>query len=253
MNPRTSFHLAVPSLIVAVGLWSTAQARAQQPAKGIPGTPDFLPGQNETHGMVDTPSPSQPIPRCICGQRAGWFGWRRHTAACKRHWQEHFLGYMEEFNEWPLGAALYAHERTQVANGRVGRLTFYDYDFVNDTATLNVKGRQKLARVSVELPRCFSPVLIEQTVRSPGLDEARRQSLLTELAQGPFPVPLERVIVGPPVSTGLSGREAIILFGSQMNQLTGGMGGRSGGFAASGFNGGFDSTGLSAPATTFVP
>ncbi len=250
--PHTRRRQALASLILTTGLWPVSVTQAQQPGKFMPDAPPVIMPQVEGQPMV-TANASQPTPGCICGHRAGLFGWRRHTAACKRHWQEHFLGYMEEFNEWPLGASLYAHERTQVANGRLGRLTFYDYDFLNDSASLNTKGRQKLARVGSEIPRCFAPVIIEQTVRAPGLDEARRQTLLAELAQGPFPVPPERVIVGPPISTGLSGPEATVLFGAQLGQLAGGRAGGMGAMGASGFNGGFDSTGLSAPATTYVP
>ena len=235
----------LPSLFLAAGLWQAGLAYAQHDSSLVP--PDAV--------LAQTDAPKQPAPGCICGGRTGLFGWRKHTAACKRHLQEHFLGYLEEFNEWPLGSALYALERTQVSNSRTAQQTFYDFDFVGDSATLNLKGRQKMARVATELPRSFTPILIEQTARYPGLAELRRQTMLAELSQGPFPVPPERIIVCPPISTGLSGPEATVLFGTQMGQL-GGRGGAGGSGITSGntgFNGGFDSSGLSAPAMSNYP
>jgi len=43
-----------------------------------------------------------------------------------------------------------------VANGNAARMVFYHYDFVEGTAQLNVRGRDKLVKVSVA-PRNVSP------------------------------------------------------------------------------------------------
>ena len=78
---------------------------------------------------------------CTCGNRRGFSRWRWHRTQCKRHLQEHFLGYPEEFNEWPLGYAVYAHARTQLQNAQTGHLIFYHYDFKEGTSELNGAGR----------------------------------------------------------------------------------------------------------------
>ena len=78
--------------------------------------------------------------------------WRWHRTQCKRHLQEHFLGYPEEFNEWPLGYAMYAHAQTQISNAQAGRLAFYHYDFEEGTSRLNQRGQDKLAKLGTYLP-----------------------------------------------------------------------------------------------------
>src|SRR5262245_53999995 len=68
------------------------------------------------------PPPFDPGAHVPCGCPLDGFGHTRHRAYCKRHWQEAFVGYPEEFCEWPLGWALYAHGRTMVANGEAAGL-----------------------------------------------------------------------------------------------------------------------------------
>ena len=81
--------------------------------------------------------------------------WWYHKTQCKRRLQECALGYPEEFNEWPLGSSLYAHGRTQVANGNAARMVFYHYDFVEGSPQLNVRGRDKLVEARQVAPREF--------------------------------------------------------------------------------------------------
>jgi hypothetical protein len=176
--------------------------------------------------------------------------WRWHRAHCKQYLQEHVLGYAEEFNEWPLGEALYAHGRTQVANGLAARMVFYHYDFIDGTNQLNVRGRDKLATVAATLPSHFFPVVVERTPKEPGLDQSRRVTLLAQFAQGNFPVPAERVVIGPSIAYGMAGFEAVnYIYPNQLNDL--GAGGALGGAGAGGFVGGgqgFDAGGLSGSA-----
>jgi hypothetical protein len=209
-------------------------------------------------GPVTAPGPGLPAPGdamspatpsaggCTCGDRRGLSRWRWHRTQCKRHLQDHFLGYAEEFNEWPLGEAAYAQARTQVANGLAARMVFYHYDFVDDTTELNIRGRDKLAMVATLLPTTFFPVVVERTPKQPGLDSARRSMLLAELARGSFPVPAERLVIGPSIANGMTGREAIFIYGNQLQNLA--SGGFIGGAGATGFVGGglgFDLGGLS--------
>jgi hypothetical protein len=126
--------------------------------------------------------------------------WRRF---CSRM-QDCFLGYPEEFREPPLGHALYGNYKTHVANGDAARMALYRYDFVEGQGALNPRGRERLAEIAAMLPQNFFPVVIEPDCL-PGLDEARRLAILNELANCPFPIPPQRVVVGRPLAHGLSG------------------------------------------------
>ena len=224
-------------------------AWAPLPAPTLPGalTEGVLPA-----GPLDSPPTAvPPAGTCTCGNRQGLSRWRWHRTQCKRHLQEHFLGYAEEFNEWPLGEAAYAHARTQVANGLAARMVFCHYDFVDGTSQLNLRGRDKLAAVAATLPTTFFPVVVERTPTEPGLDQSRRLTLLTQLAQNTFPVPAERVVIGPRIANGMTGVEAILIYGRQLGNLS--SGGSIGGGAAGGFVGGgsgFDAGGLSGSAVS---
>jgi hypothetical protein len=173
--------------------------------------------------------------------------WWYHKTQCKRALQDCALGYPEEFNEWPLGSSLYAHGRTQVANGNAARMVFYHYDFVEGSPQLNVRGRDKLARLAKVLPTSFCPVVIERSPETPGLDEARRGTVLAGIAESPFPVPAERVVIGPPIAAGMAGFESIIVYGSQLGALQAGAAAGVGGYAGSQ---GFSSGGLSSGAVS---
>jgi hypothetical protein len=200
-----------------------------------------------------TPPAAPPAPvGCTCGNRRGLSRWRWHRAHCKRHLQDHFLGYAEEFNEWPLGESAYAHARTQVANGQAARMVFHHCDFVDGTSQLNMRGRDKLAAVTASLPTNFFPIVVERTPREPGLDESRRTVLLAEIARGPFPVPAERILIGPSIANGMTGFEADRIYWARQipNLQSGGAIGSSGAGSFVGGGMGFDSSGLSGGAVT---
>jgi hypothetical protein len=207
--------------------------------------------------MADVPVGAPGAPSCTCGDRHGFARWRWHRTQCKRHLQEHFLGYPEEFNEWPLGYALHTHARTQIQNAQTGNLVFYHYDFVDGTSQLNLRGQDKLAKLGLYLPTTFSPVVVERTPKEAGLDESRRLALVSALGQGSFPVPGERIVIGPPFATnGLSGLEPLAIYGNELNgiraggAMTGGVSG-IGGFVGGGA--GFDGGGLSGSAVSAAP
>jgi hypothetical protein len=149
------------------------------------------------------------------------------------------LGFPEEFNEWPLGSSLYAHGRTQVANGNASRMVFYHYDFVEGTPQLNVRGRDKLVKLTPLLPATFYPIVVERTPSAVGLDDLRRAGLLAELSRTQFPIPPERVVIGPPIAAGMAGYEAIFVYGNQLGSLQAGGASGVGGYAGTaGLSGG---------------
>jgi hypothetical protein len=193
---------------------------------------------------VDSPPTAvPPAGTCTCGNRHGLSRWRWHRSQCKRQLQEHVLGYPEEFNEWPLGESVYAQARTQAANGSAARMIFYHYDFEEGTSQLNLRGRDKLAGIAATLPTTFFPVVVERTPAAPGLDASRRSMLLTQLAHGAFPVPPERVVIGPRIPNGMTGVESMLIYGRQLSNLS------SGGTAGAGAAG-FDGSGLSGSAVS---
>lgn len=138
-----------------------------------------------------------------------------------RHWrkiQAKFWGYPEEFCPRPLGASLYDHGRTMVANGAAARLTLLRYDFVDGSTQLNSRGQDQLTRAAIQLANSPYPLLIERDPDRPGLAEQRRLAVLAALATGPVPVTSDRVVVGDPIAHGLSGIEAHIIGDNGLNR-----------------------------------
>jgi hypothetical protein len=243
--------VANPSAGVAANPVAVPLDRSVQPGQTI----DLEQAGNAVSTPANSPQPpagltttAQPAaPGCTCGERHGVSRWWYHKTQCKRRLQECALGYPEEFNEWPLGSSLYAHGRTQVANGSAARMVFYHYDFVDGTSQLNLRGRDKLARMASLLPATFFPLVIERTPGSPALDEQRRGFVLAELAGSRFPVPPERVVIGPSPTAGMTGYEAIFVYGNQLGSLQAGGAPGVGGYAGTpGLSGG----GLSGSAVT---
>ena len=216
--------------VVSAGLILTAIPAKAQEAQSLPALPQADPAVQISSPLPTAPElPVAPIARgaCTCKGKHGLRRWYWHRTQCKAQLQEAFLGYPEEFNEWPLGQALYAHGRTQVANGLASRMVFYEYDFETNSTRLNLKGQDKLKEIAAQLPMNFLPIIIERTPRTPGLDQGRQVAVAEELARGPFPVPPQRVVVGRPIATGLSGPEAVIVHANQLGQTAsgGGIGG----------------------------
>ena len=153
------------------------------------------------------------------------------------HW-----GYCEFFSERPFGTLVNAHMQTQAWNGLADQTVLYRYDFVNeqgrDRARLNPRGQQQLKKFANVQRTTGLPLVIEQTLESPGLDDARRQSVLAALGQLGAPVIPELVVVGKPNAFGVSAEEGELIYPNQLLQTqergrqrisTGSIGGGSGG------------------------
>jgi hypothetical protein len=171
-----------------------------------------------------------------------------------RWWQDRCIGYPEFFIPTPLGQSVHRNMQTQVTNGEAVRMVLYCYDFIDGTDTLNLRGKDELFRIASMLPRNFFPIVIERTPDAPRLAEARRLAVLTELGRSPFPVPAERVVVGPRPPEGLAGIEGDRMYRNLLSQTQrqgylgqGGAGGSSGagGSGSSGFgSSNFGSSGM---------
>ncbi len=245
-------HLLFAGLMIA-GTGAPAATAQEAPVVSAPLPAPTLPGA-VAEGMLPAgpfdspPTAVPPAGTCTCGNRHGLSRWRWHRTQCKQYLQEHFLGYAEEFNEWPLGESVYAQARTQAANGLAARMVFYHFDFEDGTCRLNLRGRDKLASVAASLPTTFLPVVIERTPTDPGLDQSRRSALLAQLGKGNFPVPAERVVIGPPIANGMTGVEALVIYQRQLSNLSSG-----GSIGVAGGAAGFDAGGLSGSAISGGP
>ncbi len=235
------------SLLLSLGL--AGRAAAQPPVA----TPPYPPWNGRQDAFPPGGAASAPGQTLTddCDKHRGPIRGMLHRAHCKRCMERKLLGFREEFNEWPLGAALYANCQAQVANGDAARMTFYRYDFVDGTARLNIQGMDKLQEIKAMLPMSFAPVLVERTPARPTLADARRAMLLAELSRGEFPVPKERVVVGKPIPIGRGGSEAAIISTNQMMGVLSGTGfrtgmmmGAGGGMGGGGMPTGFDMSGM---------
>lgn len=195
-------RLVLPACLAVAGGESRGQAPTDPPPlPDVPAAPAPAPAEPPAVG-------ARPAPACTPGRcvHRGPLARRR----CKRHLQEAFLGFPEEFERPPLGAVMHAVNAVQVDRGEAAGMVFYQFDFVSGTTRLNVRGIDKLGAIAARLPATFHPVIVERT-GLPALDDRRRAVVLEALASGPFPVPAERVVVGPPIARGLRGEEAAII------------------------------------------
>ena len=128
-----------------------------------------------------------------------------------RRLQGRLYGYPEEFVPRPLGASLYDHGLAMTANAAAARLTLYNFDFNPGSAELSPRGVEQLGRLVPQMLASPFPLLIERTPDNPTLAARRREAVAVRLAQGPCPLPPDRVVVGVPIATGLSGIDAQII------------------------------------------
>lgn len=130
-----------------------------------------------------------------------------------------------------LGDLIRAHRAVHVSKGHSAQMVLYDYDFVEDTANLKHRGRQRLGVIMGLVARSFSPIIIEETPYRPHLAETRRRAVLQELANAPIPVPEQRVRIGLPPTPGLDGKDAAFIE-SNLRMQTEQRGSRLGGLSA---------------------
>lgn len=186
------------------------RAEAQVPTD-LPPLPDEAaapvapPLAPDSPAIIARPDGTSPCTPGHCSHRTA-LGRRR----CKRHLQEAFLGFSEEFDRPPLGALMYAANIVQVRNGEAAGMIMNQFDFIPGTAAINPRGADKLAAIAARLPVTFFPVIVERS-GLPALDAQRRSAVLAAIGSGPFPVPPERVVVGPPIARGLRGEDAVLV------------------------------------------
>jgi hypothetical protein len=161
--------------------------------------------------------PAATSPAACCAPRTPLVTfWQRSKARLEK-----CLGY-DEPDPVPAGTFLYQTMPTQIDNGISARMILHDYDFMPGSADLNLRGRDTLPHLASLALRHPYLVVVERTPTNPGLDDLRRQAVLKELARQSIPLPADRVVVGAPLTRGLYGVEANIIYQNLLNQTTSG-------------------------------
>jgi hypothetical protein len=116
----------------------------------------------------------------------------------------------EHDRPFPLGQVTDAFWDTQATNAEAGDFVFYDHEFVGETAALAPGAKRHLEQVALRLEHVPFPVVIESTTHNaaPQLDQARRRTVVEQLARMGLPNLGDRVIVAPAFSRGVTGIEA---------------------------------------------
>lgn len=230
--------------MLAGGLWLAMAAWLPAVAQEVP-----LPPAEPAAAEPAVPATASLSDSAVCvecapsgGILSRWY--RRHVARA----QEKYWGYPEEFEDAPLGLMVNSHIATSVASGYAARMVLYQYDFYPGTDQLKPRGKQQVKKIASWLPLNQFPVFVEPSGQTARLDEARRQAVWRELADAPYEIPLERVIIGYGASRGLGGLEAQAVDRNRLSQTTargaaGGVGG--GGGVDAGFGAGSVTTGTS--------
>lgn len=177
----------------------------------------------EVPTMSAIPSPevsasSDPMaPSCRCSEEEWVPFWQRWRLGKKKE-----KGAPREAYAAPLGESRTANARAMILNGVAARMTLYQYDFVHNSDQLSPRGRDQLARIVGMLADYPFPLVIERSPCVPSLDEARRATVLNELARSPIAIPPERVVIGIPGANGLSGTEAVLQYRRLLQQTISG-------------------------------
>lgn len=157
------------------------------------------------------------------------FSKRKRCARCSNETEPQCF---PEVCEPPVGSSVADVLNKQIARGEASLMMLYRYDFVPGSPQLNATGETRLSQISRQLPRNLFPLVIQPTLDRPQLDEQRRRSIHLKLAKGPFPVPVERIVLGSPPARSLDGVDAEA-FHARMLRMSG-TGGDEG---ASGYSG----------------
>jgi hypothetical protein len=110
----------------------------------------------------------------------------------------------------PLGSSLRGVMVAQIQNGLAARMVLYHFDFYPGEGELTPRGRRQLYKISQRLSQVAAPIQIQPTGNSE-LNEARRSSVLAELAAFSIPVPEDRVQIAVRTVRALEGQDAIAI------------------------------------------
>ncbi|HET6574295.1 MAG TPA: hypothetical protein VFG68_11865 [Fimbriiglobus sp.] len=206
--PTSPWKRSVAAGLFLVGPGGAIYAQAPPPPVFSPS-----PGPMALPGPVATGYPSQFGPAAVVGPAQPCVRKRPSIwSRCKYTLEDCFLGRPEEFDAPPLGMSVSMHYETHIANGVAARMTLYDYDFYRGGDQLNVRGKDRVRQIAALMGSHPFPVVVERMPYAPGLADARRRAVLAELAAVMPRVPVERVVIGPPIAVPLRGVEAELVY-----------------------------------------
>ena len=105
-----------------------------------------------------------------------------------------------------LGQNNDAFWETQQTNAEAADFMFYDHEFAGETAALAPGAKRHLEEVALRLPHVPFPVVIEQSMfnAKPDLDQARRQTIVMQLARLGVVNAEERVVIASAFAEGFT-------------------------------------------------
>ncbi len=126
---------------------------------------------------------------------------------------------------FPLGQNNDAFWETQQTNAEAADFIFYDHEFTGETANLAPGAKRHLEEVALRMPHVPFPIVIEQSMfnAKPELDQARRQTVVMQLARIGIVNAEERVVVANAFAEGFTAIEG------ERNYYGGFLGGGGGG------------------------
>jgi hypothetical protein len=156
-----------------------------------------------------TPTPTGPP--AVCQRRGRLHRFFHHTAHTL---EDQFIGYPDAFVEPPLGYYVNTQLALQVAKADPHRFTLYRSDFLPGTNRFSPIGASRFNLMVPRLAGSAGPIIVEWTPDQPTLGQARRQAVLATLERVGWPIPDERVVIGPSPYPGAMGVEAASNFGN---------------------------------------
>ena len=111
---------------------------------------------------------------------------------------------------FPVGQVTDAFWETQQTNAEAADFIFYDHEFRGKTAELAPGAKKHLEQVALRLEHVPFPVVIEESPHEarPDLDQARRRTIVEQLARLGATNTEERVIVANAFPEGYTSQEA---------------------------------------------
>jgi hypothetical protein len=135
---------------------------------------------------------------------------------------------------FPIGQVTDSFWETQQTNAEAADFIFYDHEFRGNTHELAPGAKKHLEQVALRLEHVPFPVVIEESPHDarPDLDQARRRTIVEQLARIGVVNAEERVVVANAFPEGYTAQEAESAYygGVLTNGFGGGIGRRFGGY-----------------------
>jgi hypothetical protein len=199
---------SVPMTVLGTAPASALSAPIQEGAERLP-----APNKARQPVAPETPCATSPQAPCAASPQAPCTA----TGAHPTH-QHSCVAYRTDYQSPPLGSMMYQAFQIQVDNGIAARMILRDYDFVCGREKLNSRGGDYLRQIVHFWKSCSYPLTIERTPYAPGLAQARRLAVLSQLAEEGISIPPELVVVGGPLTLPLRGLEAEIIYQNLLQQ-----------------------------------